>query len=228
MRMGIPVIVELARRARMRPCDHDPPIGARCTTATSCSSAPSSPRRTTRRRRPCASPSSAEASGYDLVTFQDHPYQPRFHDTSTLLTWVAARTERIHLAANVANLPLRPPAVLARAAASLDLLSRRPLRARARRRRLLGRDRGHGRPAAHARPGGRRAVRGDRHHPRRLGPGRARRGSRSTATYYRVNGAKRGPAPAHNIPIWIGALQAADAAPHRAQGRRLAALARRT
>ena len=39
----------------------------------------------------------AEASGYDLVTFQDHPYQPRFHDTSTLLTWVAARTERVHL-----------------------------------------------------------------------------------------------------------------------------------
>ena len=65
----------------------------------------------------------AEASGYDLVTFQDHPYQPRFHDTSTLLTWVAARTERVHLAANVTNVPLRPPAVLARAAASLDLLS---------------------------------------------------------------------------------------------------------
>src|SRR6478752_7844567 len=66
----------------------------------------------------------AEAAGFDLVTFQDHPYQPRFHDTWTLLTWVAASTERIRVAGNVLNVPLqREPAVLARAAASLDLLS---------------------------------------------------------------------------------------------------------
>ncbi|SDF82844.1 LLM class flavin-dependent oxidoreductase [Pseudonocardia oroxyli] len=57
------------------------------------------------------------------MTFQDHPYQASFHDTWTLLTWVAARTSRIHVAGNVLNLPLRPPAVLARALASLDLLS---------------------------------------------------------------------------------------------------------
>jgi alkanesulfonate monooxygenase SsuD/methylene tetrahydromethanopterin reductase-like flavin-dependent oxidoreductase (luciferase family) len=65
----------------------------------------------------------SERVGLDLVTFQDHPYQAAFHDTWTLLTWVAARTERIQLSGNVLNLPLRPPAVLARAAASLDLLS---------------------------------------------------------------------------------------------------------
>src|SRR5690606_13858488 len=65
----------------------------------------------------------SERLGFDLVTFQDHPYQPRFHDTSTHPTWRAARTERVHLSANVHNLPMRPPAVLARAAASLDLLS---------------------------------------------------------------------------------------------------------
>ena len=35
-----------------------------------------------------------EELGFDLVTFQDHPYQPAFLDTWTLLTWVAARTER--------------------------------------------------------------------------------------------------------------------------------------
>ena len=64
-----------------------------------------------------------EQLGYDLVTFQDHPYQPRFLDTWTLLTWVAARTDRIRVSGNVLNLPLRQPAVLARAAASLDLLS---------------------------------------------------------------------------------------------------------
>ena len=61
----------------------------------------------------------AEASGLDLVTFQDHPYQPAFLDTWTLLSYVAARTERVRLAGNVHNLPLRNPAVLARAAASL-------------------------------------------------------------------------------------------------------------
>ena len=65
----------------------------------------------------------AEVSGLDLVTFQDHPYQPRFLDTWTLLSNVAARTSSVRLAPNVANLPLRPPAVLARSVASLDILS---------------------------------------------------------------------------------------------------------
>lgn len=64
-----------------------------------------------------------EAAGLDLATFQDHPYQPGFLDTWTLLTWVAAATERISVAGNVLNLALRPPAVLARSAASLDRLS---------------------------------------------------------------------------------------------------------
>src|SRR5688572_31116224 len=64
-----------------------------------------------------------EQSGLDLATFQDHPYQPAFFDTWTLMSYLAARTERIRLVPNVTNLPLRPPAVLARAAASLDLLS---------------------------------------------------------------------------------------------------------
>ena len=58
-----------------------------------------------------------ERVGLDLVTFQDHPYQPAFLDTWTLMSYVAARTERVHISANVINLPLRPPGVLARAAA---------------------------------------------------------------------------------------------------------------
>ena len=65
----------------------------------------------------------AEQVGYDLVTFQDHPYLPNFLDTWTLLSYVAARTERITLSPNVLNLPLRQPAVIARSAASLDLLT---------------------------------------------------------------------------------------------------------
>ena len=65
----------------------------------------------------------SEQLGLDLVTFQDHPYQPAFHDTWTLLSWVAAQTETIRVAGNVLNVPMRPAPVLARAVASLDRLS---------------------------------------------------------------------------------------------------------
>ena len=65
----------------------------------------------------------AEAAGLDLVGIQDHPYQRRFLDTWSLIPFLAARTERIRLFPDVANLPLRPPAVMANAAASIDALS---------------------------------------------------------------------------------------------------------
>lgn len=65
----------------------------------------------------------ADTVGLDLVTFQDHPYQPRFLDTWTLLSVLAAQTSTVRVAPNVANLPLRPPVVLARSVASLDVLS---------------------------------------------------------------------------------------------------------
>src|SRR3954468_16233437 len=65
----------------------------------------------------------ADRAGLDVVGVQDHPYQRRFFDTWTLLAYVAARTERVRLLTDVVNLPLRPPAMLAKAAASLDVLS---------------------------------------------------------------------------------------------------------
>src|SRR3954467_4676463 len=65
----------------------------------------------------------ADQAGLDLVGVQDHPYQRRFLDTWTLLSYVAARTERVRLLSDVLNLPLRPPAMVAKAAASLDALS---------------------------------------------------------------------------------------------------------
>jgi len=148
----------------------------------------------------------SETAGLDLVTFQDHPYQPRFLDTWTLLAYVAARTETIHLAANVTNLPLRPPAVLARAVASLDLLSGGRVE--------LGLGAGAFWDAIAAMGG------------ERLEPGDAVvaleeaidiiRGTWDATTrarftvdgrHHRVDGAKRGPAPAHAVPIWVGALK---------------------
>src|SRR6266567_2302046 len=65
----------------------------------------------------------ADASGLDLVGIQDHPYNADFTDTLTLITWLAARTSHVHLFPNVANLPLRPPAMLAKQAATIDVLS---------------------------------------------------------------------------------------------------------
>jgi len=65
----------------------------------------------------------ADRLGLDILGVQDHPYQPGFLDMWTLLSMLAAETEHIRLVPDVANLPLRPPSVLAGAAASLDILS---------------------------------------------------------------------------------------------------------
>jgi alkanesulfonate monooxygenase SsuD/methylene tetrahydromethanopterin reductase-like flavin-dependent oxidoreductase (luciferase family) len=65
----------------------------------------------------------AEDLGLDLVAFQDHRYLPGLLDVWTLMSYVAARTEQVRIVPDVLNLPLCPPAVLARAAVSLDLLS---------------------------------------------------------------------------------------------------------
>jgi alkanesulfonate monooxygenase SsuD/methylene tetrahydromethanopterin reductase-like flavin-dependent oxidoreductase (luciferase family)/prefoldin subunit 5 len=65
----------------------------------------------------------AEVSGLDLVTLQDHPYQSRHLDAWTLLTVLAARSSTLRFALNVANLPLRPPVVLAKSVSTLDLVT---------------------------------------------------------------------------------------------------------
>src|SRR3954451_24297331 len=65
----------------------------------------------------------ADRLGLDLVGIQDHPYQRRYLDTWTLIAYLAARTERVRLFTDVPNLPLRSPALLPKAVASLDLLS---------------------------------------------------------------------------------------------------------
>ncbi|WP_258724955.1 LLM class flavin-dependent oxidoreductase [Cellulomonas sp. NS3] len=148
----------------------------------------------------------SEAAGLDLVTFQDHPYQPAFLDTWTLMSYATARTERVRLAGNVLNLPLRPPAVLARAAASLDRLSGGRVE--------LGLGAGAFWDAIEAMGG------------RRLTPGQAvtalseaidvirgvwddstRQPLRVDGTFYAVHGAKRGPSPAHPMEIWLGAYK---------------------
>ncbi|MFI2367370.1 LLM class flavin-dependent oxidoreductase [Streptomyces sp. NPDC018833] len=65
----------------------------------------------------------AEEGGLDLVGVQDHPYSPTFVDAFTLIASLLEATERLRFFPDVANLPLRHPSMLAKTAASLDLLS---------------------------------------------------------------------------------------------------------
>lgn len=147
----------------------------------------------------------AERAGIDLVTVQDHPYQPAFLDAWTLLSVVAGRTERVQLSGNVLNLPLRHPALLARSAASLDLLTGGRV--------TMGLGAGFFWDGIAAMGG-----------PRRT-PGEGVDALSEAITvmralwstepggvfldgqHYPIAGAKRGPAPAHEIPIWVGALK---------------------
>lgn len=147
-----------------------------------------------------------EQAGLDLATFQDHPYQPAFLDTWTLLSWVAAQTQTLRVAANVLNLPLRPPSVLARAAASLDLLSGGRLE--------LGLGAGAYWDAIEA-MGGTRLSGGESVDAlseaidiiRAIWNASERGGVRIGGQHYRVWGARRGPEPAHDISIWLGAVK---------------------
>lgn len=148
----------------------------------------------------------ADRAGLDLVTFQDHPYQGAFHDTWTLLSYIAARTRRVHVSPNVLNLPLRQPAVIARSAASLDLLSGGRVE--------LGIGTGTFWDAIEA-MGGRRLTPGQSIDAldeaiqiiREIWATDEPGGVRVNGTYYQVNGAKRGPRPAHDIGIWIGSYK---------------------
>lgn len=65
----------------------------------------------------------ADQNGFDMVTIQDHPYNRRHVDTWTLLTAIGVKTKRVKVGTNVTNLPLRPPVMLAKSAATLDVLT---------------------------------------------------------------------------------------------------------
>jgi len=143
----------------------------------------------------------AERLGLDYIAIQDHPYQRRFVDTWALLSMIAAATSRIGLFPDVANLPLRPPAVMAKTAASIDLLSGGRFE--------LGLGAGGFPDAAHAYGGPRRSAAealsalGEAIHViRKVWSGE--RNLRFEGQYYQLHGAHSGPVPAHPIGIWLG------------------------
>lgn len=144
----------------------------------------------------------ADRSGLDLIGIQDHPYQRRFLDTWTLISTLVPVTERIRFFPDVANLPLRPPAMLAKASASLDVLSGGRVE--------MGLGAGAFWEAVAAMGGPRRS------------PGEAVRATeeaiqvmrlvwsderslRFDGEFYSLKGMRPGPRPAHEIGVWVGA-----------------------
>jgi alkanesulfonate monooxygenase SsuD/methylene tetrahydromethanopterin reductase-like flavin-dependent oxidoreductase (luciferase family) len=147
----------------------------------------------------------ADDVGLDLVTVQDHPYQPRHVDTWTLLSVIGARTQRVRVAPNVANLPLRPPVVLARSVATLDLLTGGRVELGIGAGAFWDAISGLGGPrltpaqSVEALEEGIEVIRGMW----------ARDGQpvRHRGQHYLIRGAKPGPLPVHDVEIWIGAYK---------------------
>jgi alkanesulfonate monooxygenase SsuD/methylene tetrahydromethanopterin reductase-like flavin-dependent oxidoreductase (luciferase family) len=145
----------------------------------------------------------ADEAGLELLGIQDHPYAPQFLDTLTVIGAVLDRTTRVRVFPDVASLPLRPPAVLAKAAASLDVLSGGRFE--------LGLGSGAVWRAITAMGGGQL---GAAEALRALEEGVAvirsmwREGetARAGGDHHRVSGVHAGPAPAHPIGIWIGSV----------------------
>ncbi|MFP5346330.1 MAG: LLM class flavin-dependent oxidoreductase [Actinomycetes bacterium] len=145
----------------------------------------------------------AEVLGLDVVSVQDHPYQSRYLDTWTLLSVLGARTSAVKLAPNVASLPLRPPVVLAKSAATLDVVTGGRVE--------LGLGAGAFWDGIVAAGGPRRtpgeAVDALVEAIRILRAFWSGGVVNVEGEHYRVKGLRAGPSPAHPIPIWLGAYK---------------------
>lgn len=72
---------------------------------------------------PVAAARRAEALGFDFVSASDHPGAADTNEVWTMLTWIAARTERIRIGTRVLGVPFRNPALTGKMAATLQHLS---------------------------------------------------------------------------------------------------------
>jgi alkanesulfonate monooxygenase SsuD/methylene tetrahydromethanopterin reductase-like flavin-dependent oxidoreductase (luciferase family) len=146
----------------------------------------------------------ADRLGYDLLAIQDHPYQPAHLDALALAGVILAQTERVRVFHDVGNVPLRPPAVFAKAAATLDVLSGGRFEA--------GIGAG-GFPDAAQAMGAAVLTRRESLEALEEAVEIMREGwsdarsVRFDGRHYRLAGARIGPKPAHQIGIWIGAAK---------------------
>jgi alkanesulfonate monooxygenase SsuD/methylene tetrahydromethanopterin reductase-like flavin-dependent oxidoreductase (luciferase family) len=148
----------------------------------------------------------ADSHGADLIGIQDHPYNPGHLDTWTLLSALGARTERVRLLSNVLNLPLRPPAMLAKAAATLDLITGGRLELGLGAGAMWDQVASYGGPR---RSGGEavEALEEAMQLMRRLWGSEGAAPIGFAGAHYQLAGATPGPLPARQIPIWLGALK---------------------
>ena len=144
----------------------------------------------------------ADTLGLDLVGIQDHPYQSRYLDTWTLLSVLAVQTTRVRLFPDVADLPLRYPPMLAKAAATLDRISGGRVE--------LGLGTGalweaiEGMGVRRRNPAESVSALEEAVAVLRL-MWSGERSVRFDGEYYWLRGTHPGPAPAHAIGIWLGA-----------------------
>jgi len=141
--------------------------------------------------------------GLDLIAIQDHPYQPRFLDALALLTSVAVQTKKLRVLPDVVNLQMRSPAMLAKWAASLDVMSGGRVElglgagAFTAAVAAMGGDAREGSVAVSALEEAIAVIRlmwsGER--------------VRFDGRFYQLGGVHAGPIPAHPIGIWLGAYR---------------------
>jgi alkanesulfonate monooxygenase SsuD/methylene tetrahydromethanopterin reductase-like flavin-dependent oxidoreductase (luciferase family) len=144
--------------------------------------------------------------GIDLISVQDHPYNGSFFDTWTLITALAMSARNAHLMTNVADVPLRHPPLLAKSAATLDILTKGRVElgvgAGAFWKAIIGYG-GPSRTPAEAVGALEEAIQ-----IMRLMWNIDESNYRATfnGKFYRLDGAQTGPRPFHPIRIWLGAL----------------------
>ncbi len=143
----------------------------------------------------------ADRVGLDLVGIQDHPYNSHFFDTWTLIATLVPVTRRVRFFPDVANLPLRPPAMLAKAAATLDVISGGRIELGLGAGAFWDGVRAMGGPVR--RPG--EAVKAVEEAIAIIRVLWGTRPSSFEGTYYSIHGVHPGPQPAHAIGIWVGA-----------------------
>lgn len=158
----------------------------------------------------------AAEAGFDYISVQDHPYVPDILDTFALIGALIGQTSRIRFMPNVANLPLRPPQMLAKASARPGPAFRRPVRAWPRRRARVAADRGPGRSGADS---GRGRERESGSHRRAASPVATR--PRRAIARCALSRDRAGPCAV--APHWHLARfpRPGNAGPARPQGRRL-------
>jgi alkanesulfonate monooxygenase SsuD/methylene tetrahydromethanopterin reductase-like flavin-dependent oxidoreductase (luciferase family) len=146
----------------------------------------------------------ADDTGMDLVGIQDHPYQGRFVDTWSWIPTLLAQTQRVTFFTDVANLPLRLPSMVAKAAATLDVLSGGRFELGLGGGAFLEQVVGYGGPRRS--PGESVEAVEEAIEVIRLLWSDERTVS-FEGTYYRLERAHPGPRPAHPIAIWLGAFK---------------------